>query len=341
MLKAQSLVAFVRHYADDVFNQFPIQNLFPVPELIGTDEFILPSVEELRTLDENWKSGPHEAKPLEVEKFTSRIAKALFAAQVYRIPSGVLYELIEAENLMGLGISTPMASVRQQQHAAKIAKGIARNILFLKRKYEILCIKILTNTTLNVNVDGVNVAIDDFCVNSAHYLTAAVSWKTGTTDIMAEWAAWELKAKQLMGGLPTHVILPPNFHADYLAVNDNRRDFYIRNSEVRTEEIGRQMSLQASGNTSHRFQVLESTDQYGARGSTTDMWTADHMVWIRNPAAALGAKTVATEDNDWNGGFFSYQDKKTNPIRSEVITNFNAFPYIEDDTLVMAIKLVP
>lgn len=342
ILHKRAIIALVRLFDDQVYNRFPVQGLFGAPVLYGEDEFVIHLRKTLRKLGTEWFSGPVAGDPEALHNFTKRVMSALYLSKVYRIPPGAVNSLLGFEQLGQGQMLPPQFAAVQAQHSRLIAEGIEDLALFIRRQLESLCIKTLNNTSFALSIDGVSQTFETG-LSATNAKSAAASWAIASTNILEEWAGWMLEFKRLAGGAPTHVLLPPDFYSAYVLPNDDVRDFLIRNPALVNADTKRIISDAGGQDPSERGQmVMTVDDQYSDDGVTnSDMWPEGKMVWLRDPEMALTMATVATEDNDWQGGLYSYTFQENNPRTTCAVVNFNGLPIIKDPNKIMHFDLTP
>lgn len=342
VLKKRVILAIVRLFDDEIYNKFPVQGLFGPPVLYGESEFVIHLRKTLRKLGTEWASGPTGADPEALHTFTKRVMSALYLSKIFRIPPGAINALLGFEQIGQTQMLPAQFAAIQAQHTRLIAEGIEDLALFIRRQLEKLCINVLNNTSFSITIDGVSQTFTTG-LGAANAKTAGASWATASTDILEEWAEWMLAFKRLAGGAPTHILLPPNFYADYVLPNTDVRDFLIRNPALVNADTKRIISDAGGQDPSERGQVVMTIDdQYSDDGSTnSDMWPEGKMVWVRDPEMSLTMATVATEDNDWNGGLYSYTFQEQNPRTTCAVVNFNGLPIVKDPNKVMHFDLTP
>lgn len=340
MLRKEALVATVRLFDDAVYNEFPVQALFGEPVVYAENELVIAIQRTLRKLGTAWKSGPHTADPEVLADFTKKIVSAYYLAKSYRIPPGHLNQVRMLDQIAD-GLLARNIQVLAQTKAREIAEAVAQLTLFIRRQFEKLCIDVLNNTSFSLTVDGATQTFSGF-LSADNAKTAAASWATASTGILEEWADWQLDFRRLAGGAPTHVLVPSDFFASYIMPNDDLRDFLIRNPEFISADARRMVGDIAGQGAERRFEVITVDARYDNDGSSAaDLWPEGKMVWVRDPARCLRAATVATEDNDYNGGLYAYTFDEVNPKTTNVVVNFNAVPLVLDPNCVMHFDLTP
>lgn len=343
ILQKRVIVAMVKLFDDEGFNEFPVQALFGAPVLYGSSEFVVLLKKTLRKLGTEWFSGPTAGDPEALSLFTKRLMSALYLSKVYRIPPGAMNQLLGFEQMSQVDQLPPAIAAVQAEHERNIGMGIAELALFIRRQLEKFAINTLNNTTFNVTIDGVTQAWATGLAAANAKSAASGSWATASTNILEEWADWMLAFKRLAGGAPTHILLPPNFYADMVLPNDDVRNFLIRNPALINEETSSVVPQVGGQNSAERaVQIIHVTDQYDNDGSSAaDMWPEGKMVWLRQPERSLQMATVADENNDYNGGLYSYTYQEQNPRATNAVVNFNGLPIILDPTKVMHMDLTP
>lgn len=339
MLKKRALVGAVRLYADEIANEFPITQLFGPFQGFDSSTFVLDVIEESRTLGTEWNAKPTTGAPLELEKFSRIVEDALYKSVSWSPEPGELNVIRDVE---GMEPALVPDSLRRSydRKEAYVAKKVAGMIRYLARMYEKLWIELLTTSGgASITLDGATISVGSGYLDSNNFANAGATWATASTDIHEHWATAMTAARHLFGGrYPELVICSEDLWSTYIVPNDNVNDFIVQNPEwVDAGAVGPEYAMPSK---LRRYEVVTVGSQYGSLGSTTDMFAADDIVFIKDKRAFMNA-CVLSDDNDFTPGFHAYSHMKQNPKVPEVVANIHALPVILDPTAVYRLHVTP
>jgi hypothetical protein len=126
-------------------------------------------------------------------------------------------------------------------------------------------------------------------------------------------------------GPVTDILVHPAFFRTYISGNDRMQDFVLANTAFKGIAPNSLASLFGAGAESDRpltvhKMALRPETGFGVGAYT---WPANIMTWIHNPASTCRQWTVRLQQNDFNGGPYTYLNEKLNPKSVERVVHLN------------------
>lgn len=319
MLAQEELVAAMRLLPNDDAAIEKLYSIFGQPIVTEPDALELEIYEEVRRVVGSFASSPQVA-----DRISGGIASKIRMTAMYLDHGFVLKDEDLRDLRIVVGEDSPRVLMSAQERARD--RDMANTMTIAKthlRTWVNYLYTMLSSLNITYTLDGVaNTDVNPFGIG----LTAAVaSWALATTDIVADMDLFHETFERDSDGPVTDILVHPAFFRTYLSGNNRMQDFLLSNTAfagIGNTPIGALLGAGASeGRTFnvHKMTLRPET----APGTGAYSWPANIMTFIHNPGATCRQWTVRAQQNEYNGGPFTYLVEKANPKSVERVVHFN------------------